>query len=130
MTIIEAVSLIDDRKHNTFTQEDKVAWLSRLDGLIHAGLFGAYQQPPPPFTPYSVDTDVETVLLVPPPFDGVYLHYLEMQIDYHSGDFVRCNNARLLFTSLLNQFEAYYHRTRRPKKSGDFRMEGLCAGLL
>ena len=34
MKLIEAISKIDNLKHNTFTHEDKVGWLSRLDHMV------------------------------------------------------------------------------------------------
>lgn len=120
MTIIEAVSLVDDRKHNTFTQEDKVSWLSRLDGEIGAVLRYRYETPLPTAWPYDLSTDVETPLLVGPPFDSLYLYYLEMQIDYHSGDYGRYNNARALYLAALERYLCNYHRTHRCVLGGDF----------
>ena len=34
MTIIEAINRIDTLKPNTYSQETKVYWLSKLDGII------------------------------------------------------------------------------------------------
>ena len=34
MKIIEAIDTIDAQKHNTYSYREKVAWLSRLDGMI------------------------------------------------------------------------------------------------
>lgn len=116
MTLIEAISKIDNLKHNTFTHEDKVGWLSRLDGMVkteildtHEGGEGVW------FLGYDTDSDVETVLLVPAPYDEMYLRWLEAQIDYANGEFGRYNNAMELFNTLYRGYSSFYNRTHMPK---------------
>lgn len=118
MTLIEAVSRIDDRKHNTYTQEDKIGWLSQLDGMVVTQLLETHEGEPIPFLPYSTDTDVETVLLVEAPFDDIYLRWLELQIDYANGEITRYNNASALFNAAWARYEEHFHRTHRPKGRG------------
>ena len=34
MKIIEAINRIDSLKHNTYSNNEKLAWLSRLDSMV------------------------------------------------------------------------------------------------
>ena len=115
MTIIEAINQIDNLKHNTYTQADKVKWLSRLDSMVmrlvietHEG--GGYVD----FTGYDDTTDLETELLIPEPFDEAYLRWVEAQIDYHNGEYGKYNNAVDMFTTSYEAYQNYYNRTHMP----------------
>lgn len=115
MKLIEAISQIDNLKHNTYTHGDKVAWLSRLDAMVcreildtHGGSRAA------DFQGYDTDSDVETELLVPPPYDEVYLRWLEAQIDYANGEYSRYNNSIQMFNTAYQGFRNAYNRTHMP----------------
>lgn len=115
MTIREVIGRIDALKPNRYTQSEKVRWLSTLDGVIkkeiidtHEGAEGIV------FNGYNDDTNLDTELLVPAPYDIVYLHYLEMQMDYSNGEYGRYNNSTALYNSAYSTFERYYNRTHMP----------------
>jgi len=38
MTILEAIGRVDALRHNTFSQEEKIQWLSQVDGLVDQDL--------------------------------------------------------------------------------------------
>lgn len=116
MKIIEAINAIDELKHNTYSQEEKVKWLSRLDGMVkrliidtHDGAEGVT------FYGYRSDTDPETVLLVPEPFDEMYLRWLEAQIDYANGEYGKYNNSILMYQADYDAYANYYNRNHMPK---------------
>ena len=97
MTIRQAIDRLDSRMANTFTNSDKVAWLSAADSMINASVFSTSG------TEYS-DADLDTYLLAPAPVDEMYLHYLEAMIHYHNHDYGEYNNAVVQYTE---QIEAY-----------------------
>ena len=116
MTISEAISRLDSLKHNTYTQTDKVKWLSRLDSMVkrlvidtHEGGEGVA------FTGYDDTTDIQTELLIPEPFDEAYLRWMEAQIDYHNGEYDKYNNSIEMFNTYWNNFQNFYNRTHMPK---------------
>ena len=116
MTIIEAINQIDNLKHNTYTQADKVKWLSRLDSMVvrlviatHEG--GEYVD----FYGYDDTTDPDTELLIPEPFDEAYLRWMEAQIDYHNGEYEKYNNSIEMFNTYWKDYQNYYNRTHMPK---------------
>ena len=116
MTIIEAISQIDDRKHNTYSQADKIGWLSKLDWMAkrlvidtHEGSEDVY------FDGYDEDSELETVLLIPEPYDEVYLRWLEAHIDYANGEYEKYNNSAEAYNVLWQDYQKYYNRTHMPK---------------
>lgn len=66
------------------------------------------------FSGYTEETDPDTVLIVPAPWDALYLYWLEAQIDYYNGEMDRYNNAAGRFTLAQQEFIDHYHRTHRP----------------
>ena len=115
MTVMEAIHQIDTLKHNTCTQSEKLFWLSQLDGMAKALVLDTHQGATGDFFGYTEHTPVDTQLLIPDPFVGVYRYWLEAQIDYACGEFVRFNNANAMFGIHWRQFADHYHRTHAPK---------------
>lgn len=118
MTLIEAISKIDNLKHNTYTHEDKVVWLSTLDGMVKREIMDTHEGDEVSFQGYDTDSDVETVLLVPAPYDQVYLRWLEAQIDYCNGEYSRFNNSMEMFQAAYQSYSNFYNRTHMPKGVG------------
>ena len=115
MKIIEAINGIDSLKHNTYSESDKVAWLSRLDAMVKKHIIDTHEGDEVTFTGYDDSTDLQTELLVPAPYDEVYLRWMEAQIDYHNGEYDRYNNAMDMFHTAYEGYQNYYNRTHMPK---------------
>lgn len=116
MKIIEAINRIDSLKHNTYSQNDKVEWLSILDGIVKRLIIDTHEGGEEViFTGYDDSTDTSTELLVPAPFDEVYLRWLEAQIDYTNGEYDKYNNAILMYQASYDGYANYYNRTHMPK---------------
>lgn len=116
MTIIEAINGIDALKHNTYTQNNKVEWLSRLDSMVKKFIIDTHEGAEEvTFTGYDDSTDTSTELLVPAPFDEVYLRWMEAQIDYYNGEYDKYNNAIDMFNTAYNGYMNYYNRNHMPK---------------
>lgn len=115
MTVGEAISGIDRLKHNDFSREDKLAWLSNLDWKVKRQIIDTHEGGNQVcFRGYDADTFPEKRLLVPPPYDEIYLRWLEAQIDYHNGDMKRYNNAIALYNTAFAAFANFYNRTHMP----------------
>lgn len=115
MKISEAISKIDSLKHNTYTQSDKVAWLSRVDAMVKKLIIDTHEGADEvPFTGYDDTTDLETELLVPAPFDELYLRWLEAQIDYTNGEYGKYNNSVTMYNTAYTAYQNYYNRTHKP----------------
>ena len=67
------------------------------------------------FTGYDSNTDMNTELLIPAPFDEAYLRWLEAQIDYANGEYSKYNNSIERFNTSWNGYKNHYNRTHMPK---------------
>lgn len=115
MKIAEAIARLDSLKHNSFGIEEKISWLSRVDAMIKNHIIDTHEGGGKvAFNGYTSDTDMQTVLLVPEPFDELYLRYLEAQVDYHNMEYDGYNQAILLFKAAYNSFERWYNRNHMP----------------
>ncbi len=115
MKIMEAINRIDSLKHNAYSQSDKVAWLSRLDEMVKKNIIDTHEGDEVTFTGYDDSTDLQTELLIPAPYDEVYLRWMEAQIDYHNGEYDKYNNAIEMFNTAYEGYRNYYNRTHMPK---------------
>ena len=115
MKITEAINKIDSLKHNTYSESDKVDWLSRLDSMVKRLIIDTHEGAEDvTFTGYDDSPDHSTELLVPPPHDEMYLRWMEAQIDYHNGEYNKYNNAILMFNSVFESYQNYYNRNHMP----------------
>lgn len=115
MTIIEAITGLDAHKRNAYSQEDKVKWLSRLDSMAKRLVIDTHEGGEETvFDGYGDDTDLHTVLLIPAPFDEVYLRWMEAQIDYANGEYDRYNNAIEMFNTAWEAYRNDYNRNHMP----------------
>jgi hypothetical protein len=119
MTILEAINRADRAKPNAYTQQDKVRWLSTLDGVVKNEIIDTHEGGEDvEFNGYNDETLLTTVLLIPAPYDEVYIRYLEMQIDYANGEYGKYNNSTMAYNTAFAAFERYYNRDHLPKSSG------------
>ena len=115
MTIIEAINRIDAVNPNNYTQPEKVAWLSTLDGVIKKEIIDTHEgSEAVTFSGYNDETPLDTVLIVPAPYDEVYLFWLQSKIDYWNGDMGKYNNSIMMYNQAYENFEKAYNREHKP----------------
>lgn len=115
MTILEAIGCVDALVPNSYTQQEKIRWLSTLDGKAVSEVFRTHEGGEgAAFEGYSPETEPDTVLLVPAPYDNIYPLYLEMQINYYYGETAKYNNAANAFEAAWTDFVSQYNRTHMP----------------
>lgn len=119
MTIHEAIKQIDALKFNTYTQSEKIKWLSIIDGIIkqeiidtHEGgedvVFDGYDE-------NMTEEDMKaTKLLVHAPNDDLYVKWLESQIDYTNAEYDKYNNSKVAFNTMYSTFSNWYTRNHMP----------------
>lgn len=116
MTIMEAINRIDAIKPNGYSQTEKTKWLSTLDGIIKTNIIDTHEGAEEVvFDGYTEETNLTTNLLVPAPYDEMYLFWLESKIDYWNGEMKRYNNSISMYNTEYAEFEKYYNRTHMPK---------------
>lgn len=118
MTIIEAINRVDILKPNSYSQNEKIWWLSCLDGMIYEEIISTHEGGENiDFSGYNDKTLLGTQLLVPAPYDEIYIRYLEMQINYANGEFGKYNNSVFMYEAAYESFKRYYNRTHMPKSA-------------
>lgn len=118
MTIREAINSIDKLKPNDYTQSEKIAWLSNLDGMVKIEIIDTHETDKEiNFTGYTDETDLDTLLLVSEPYSDLYIPWLESKIDYSNAEQIKYNNSITRFNDLYSAFYKYYNRTYMPKGS-------------
>ena len=120
MTIREAIDKLDSLVINTYTQADKIEWLSRLETEIKQEIIDTHESSKRfVFSGYDEDTSEDTELIVPAPYDDVYLKWMEAQIHYYNGENNKFNSAMMMYRAALDAFASYYHRYHMPLKRGN-----------
>lgn len=115
MTIREAIDHIDSLKHNTYTNIDKIGWLSQIDGVIKNEIIDTHESDEEIYFYGYTENDMETELLVEAPYDVLYLRWLEAQIDYYNGEIARYNNSMMMYQTAYDTYDRFYNRTHMPK---------------
>ena len=115
MTIMGAINHVDTVKPNGYSQVEKIKWLSNLDGIVKAEIIDTHEGGEKViFKGYDEMTALTQELLVPHPYDDIYIRYLEMQIDYANGEYNKYNNTKTVYNEAFREFEKYYNRTHKP----------------
>ncbi len=116
MTILEAINQVDALKPNAFLQEDKIRWLNTVENYIKTEIIDTHEGAEKvTFTGYDMNSALDTVLIVPSPYDVLYLRWLEAQIDYANGELGKYNNSITMFNSAYADFRNHYNRKNMPK---------------
>ena len=116
MTLQQAIDRIDAIMHNTYSREQKVEWLSRLDSMVQRLIIDTHEGGDSvAFAGYDDRTGMDTVLLAPAPFDEMYVRWLEAQIYYANGEYDKYNNAILMYQTAYDGYANYYNRSHLPK---------------
>ena len=115
MTIMGAINHVDAVKPNGYSQTEKIKWLSTLDGIVKAEIIDTHEGGESiSFKEYDEMTALTQKLLVPHPYDDVYIKWLEAQIDYANGEYGKYNNSITMYNTAYSAFEKYYNRTHKP----------------
>lgn len=113
MTINEAIARVDDLRDNTMAPNIKIAWLQMVDQQVyHEIIKGRVGADAVTLPDYSDDND-ERVLLVPPPYDMLYVYRLEAEICYKNQEIDRQANALTRYNELMDAFAKQYAREHR-----------------
>ena len=116
MNISGAITSINALKPNGYDQAQKIKWLSNLDGIIKSEIIDTYEGGEDvSFSGYTEETNLLTELLVPAPYDDIYIRYLEMQIDYANGEYGKYNNSKIMYNEIFSAFKRHYNRTHKAK---------------
>lgn len=115
MKIKEAIDRTFSLRPDSFSQEEKIAWLSELDHQTYLEVFSAHENNKVDASvfPYNAE-NMETELIIPSPYDKVYISYLKAKIEEAYGEVDSYNNAVAMFQQQMGEFKRYWHRNNMP----------------
>lgn len=115
MTIESAIDRLDALVYNRLGVEEKVAWLSELDGIIYREILSTHLETAGKgFPGYHGGTPMSKALLVPAPYDRLYIPYLEMRLFDVLGEITRYNNAAQQYNTALLAYADQVNRACTP----------------
>ena len=115
MTVNEAIEMTDRLKPNQFEHEQKVDWLSKLDGMIFREVIQTHKDAPIFHFDGYENADPDTELIVPYPYcDDVYNYFLQSQIDKENGEIVKYNQSVTMYNNAYQRFWNYWNREHLP----------------
>lgn len=115
MKIIEAINKVDELKPNGYSQNEKIAWLSELDGIVYRDVIETHEGEYDEFHGYDENTDTNTELLIYEPYTEAYVNWLFAKIDYNNGEYAKHNNSITKFKDSFTGFSSDYNRHNMPK---------------
>ena len=120
MTVIEAINRADALKPNGYNQDQKIRWISMIDGIVKKEIIDTHvggEQVT--FNGYD-DFSLMQELLVPAPYDDIYIKWLEAQIDYANGEYGKYNNSITMYNNAYQTYAKAYHREHLPKNTARY----------
>lgn len=113
MTINQAIARVDALRENLMPTDIKVGWLLDVDRMIYEEIIkGREGEADVPYPNYTED-DGGRELIVPPPYDMLYVYRLEAEILYTLNEIKKQANALMRYNELLSGFAAKYMREHR-----------------
>ena len=64
---------------------------------------------------YDKKKNLDTPLLVPTPYDDIYIRWLEARIDYANGEYNKYNNSATAYNTAFEAYSRYYNMYHVPK---------------
>ena len=107
-TLQQALTRIDAICPNAWDETAKLLWLNECESMIQTRILGTA---PEQCITYDADTDRSTKLLVPAPFDRLYVYYVIAMCDYAAHETAHYADSMMLFNAALDEYAKWYQRT-------------------
>ena len=110
MTPNKAIEVVDRRKPNSYSEEDKLRWINELEGMVQRLVIQTDD-----VEQYIYPKDMDKELLVTAPFDDVYTLFLEAKIDYYNREYANYNNSAMMFEAQYDEYKKDYIRKHQAR---------------
>lgn len=102
MTIQEAINKADELRPNPISTESKVGWLNELNAQLSESMDVDI--------PDKLTTESTDQLLMPFPYEQVYVLYLTAMIDNAQEEFALFNNDMAIYNQAMREALAWWRR--------------------
>ena len=116
MNIQEALDLADAMKPNMMPDQVKLKFLSEIEGLIHEEILMRHEhtEEEEACPVINDQSDRGMQLIVPAPYDMLYVYWLMSKIDLQNMEIDKYNNDRTLFENAYDTMSDWWTRTKTP----------------
>lgn len=121
MKAIDIIDRVDLMEPNQYSPEQKLRWLSALDGRIYLEVIAAHALPGADRELPDYQTGDEELLVSPPYADDLYYNYLQAMIAAENGENTRYNKRMALYNSAYTAWVNYINQRYMPLSGGEFR---------
>jgi len=115
MDVIERVDLMEP---NDYSPEQKLRWLSTLDGRVVEEVIATHEDGAID-TPPLYETGAEELVIGEPFGAEIYYHYLQAMIAAENSETQRYNRRMTLFNSAYTAWQNHYTARHMPKRAGE-----------
>lgn len=109
MKIQDAISQAKRLTGNVVADDVLCQWLSELDGRLMLDFYKGDG-----WASYALPGDADHELLVPYPWDGLYVHYLEAMVYYTNAEYDRYRNSYEMYNQKELDYRKWYARNHLP----------------
>lgn len=111
----EIIARVDAAKFNEFTEQQKLRWISLLDGQIAEEVYLLAPQEAQQYA-YRYPEDMGKSPLVDFPNDDIYDLWLIAQIEFHHGEYEKYQNTMEMFNSRYGAFVKWFLTYYAPER--------------
>ena len=136
MTVAEIIEQYNTERPNQASDELKIGWLKKCEQMIINEVIISHEHdltdedkvslsvhgstlkitPAGLLESHMDGFDLDTEMLVPAPYDDLYLWYLDQRVGYTQADTKRYNMAVVQYNNALLSYQQYFNRTYKTKK--------------
>ena len=112
MKVMDIIDRVDLMEPNQYSPEQKLHWLSTLDGKLFEELYRQRCPEKEGLLPY--ETGQEQMLIPQPYGEDIYYNYLQAMIAAENSETQRYNRRMTMFNSLMREYTNWVNRTNPP----------------
>ena len=113
MTAGKIIAEVDALEPNQYTEEQKLEWLSDIDGKLFEEVISTHRDPV--ITKFQPHDSLESELLIPFPYGrDVYVHHLQAKIASENAEDRKYNQQTILTAAAYQSYTDMYNRTHLP----------------
>lgn len=117
MKAMDVIDRLDLMEPNQYSPEQKLHWLSSLDGKTYAEVIDPKGFSRVGFIPY--ETGKEELLIEFPYGEDIYYYYLQAMIAAENSETQRYNKRMTMFNNSYSEWQNWFNRTHQPCRAAD-----------
>lgn len=107
MTVNEVLAKVKDGKPNAYSDESLNDMINDCEAMMQRELM---LTAPDEIIQYAWPDDRDNELILPRPYDMVYVYYVTMMIEFRQEEYEAYNNTKLMFEAQYQDAKGYYNR--------------------